>query len=205
MPFVDPMHRHHYSGIYHPTRAKDFQIGVCMASIMKYDLTGKVFGDLRVMRRVPSDKRGIVMWDCKCRCGNRHRAISGNIRSGRAKSCGCRQLLGIGDWNKNKYRSHFGKYIDNYGYVKIKCRCHPNSKKNGYVSEHVFIMSKCLNRAIGKGESIHHKNGIRDDNRIANLELWDNSHPSGQRISDKVEFYYDYLKTHAPHLIRTEN
>jgi hypothetical protein len=49
-------------------------------------------------------------------------------------------------------------------------------------------MSQTLGRALRPGESVHHKNGIRLDNRPANLELWLVGQPAGQRVSDLIEW-----------------
>ena len=59
--------------------------------------------------------------------------------------------------------------------------------------EHVVVMSEILGRPLIKGETVHHRNGVRDDNRTENLELWVSSQPSGQRVEDIVPWAREML------------
>ena len=78
------------------------------------------------------------------------------------------------------------------GYIVLARPDHPNAGKKGLILEHRYVMSALLGRPLRPGENVHHKNGVRDDNRPENLELWIVSQPSGQRL-DEVLAWVVYL------------
>ena len=59
------------------------------------------------------------------------------------------------------------------GYSLIWMPTHPRANKSRpYIPEHILIMEKNIGRYISKKENVHHKNGLRSDNRIENLQLF---------------------------------
>lgn len=83
---------------------------------------------------------------------------------------------------RNAYAYKGDRHTSNQGYVFASL--YPGDefyecawgRKRGflrYLAEHRLVMMKHLGRPLEKWEHVHHKNGIRDDNRIENLELTD--------------------------------
>lgn len=80
------------------------------------------------------------------------------------------------------------------GYIDHYVPNHPNANGQGRILEHRLVMSKILGRPLVDDEEVHHKNGVRDDNRPENLELWSKSQPAGQRVSDLIEWAHEILE-----------
>lgn len=88
--------------------------------------------------------------------------------------------------------------IDTQGYKTITKKGHPNQMDaKGRIREHVYIMAEHLGRPLRKGESVHHKNSDRLDNKIENLELWAKGQPAGARVEDKIKWSIDFLESYG--------
>lgn len=76
--------------------------------------------------------------------------------------------------------------INNNGYVVLKMG-------GVTVLEHRMVMEEMLGRPMLPEETVHHKNGIKTDNRPENFELWV-SPRSGQRVEDLIAFVVEHYR-----------
>jgi len=118
-----------------------------------------------------------------CACGNRK-----NKQSKDCKDCHIRLNSRVG---------RVMKRTDGYLYEGVEN--HPYATKGGYVLQHRLVMERKLGRYLLPSETVHHKNGIRDDNDEDNLELKVGAHGQGITVKDAktwareiLERYKDY-------------
>ena len=95
--------------------------------------------------------------ECACGCGS---IITERDNQNRLRRYRSGHLSG-----ENHYNWKGGRKYDHEGYVHVRIR----NKK--YRREHIVVMERALGRPLTKDEIVHHKNGVRDDNRLENLEL----------------------------------
>jgi hypothetical protein len=94
------------------------------------------------------------------------------------------------NWRGGKTRHH-------RGYLMVYARDHPRAGKKGYVFEHILVVEHSLGRHLEPHENIHHRNGVRDDNRPENLELWTRPQPPGVRVSDAIAWAREILERYG--------
>ena len=87
------------------------------------------------------------------------------------------------------------------GYVLVKDSKRNNGGRKGWIQEHRLVMEEHIERELYPHENVHHKNGIRDDNRIENLELWSKAQPLGQKVEDKLEWCKEFLNQYGYKII----
>ena len=88
----------------------------------------------------------------------------------------------IARFGKKHWNWQGGRYLTKAGYVFVSKYGYPGTSGNGYIFEHRYVMSEHLGRTLNKNEIVHHKNGIKDDNRIENLELVTRAKHFGQAV-----------------------
>jgi hypothetical protein len=88
----------------------------------RIDLRGRKFHRLTVLEERGRDSWGQVLWLCECDCGKTVVVVSGNLRNGVSKSCGC--------WNLNS----------------LSGRAKHNLSKSGTYRTWKHMMARCYNK-----------------------------------------------------------
>lgn len=81
-----------------------------------------------------------------------------------------------------------GRHLNSSGYINVRTGV---GKRR---LEHRVVMERMLGRPLLPNENVHHKNGIKTDNRPSNLELWVVDQPCGQRVEDLVAWAREIIE-----------
>lgn len=156
--------------------------------------------------KVPRGKNGYnYIWHACIDCGKERWVClrRGEPESKRCRACALKGNLityAAGEKNPN-WKG--GRYKSSDGYILVKLQ--PNdffysmADHDGYVLEHRLIVAQHLGRCLLPWEVVHHKNAIRNDNRLENLIIFDtpNEHTlfeheiwrrANQEVSDGREY-----------------
>lgn len=151
---------------------------------------GKKYGLATGLRRIPCHKRPRYEWQCEC--GKIFQAYLSSVKSGRVASCGCykSKLMSLLNWK--------GGVLHDRGYVLVWDPKNQDARKNGYILLHRKVMAEILGRRLKRSETVHHKNGIKDDNVPSNLELRSGNHGKGASVGDKMLWSVAFLREYLP-------
>ncbi len=121
--------------------------------LKKIDLTGKVFGRLKVICSA-SKKEGSAasVWHCQCECGNERDICYQSLADERTRSCGCLQKERTSQASRTHGESGNGGATPEYlTYNRIKGRCYnkSNPKYPIYGNRGVTVCERWLNPDSG--------------------------------------------------------
>jgi hypothetical protein len=158
------------------------------------------------MERIKGKELGVSHWDTgrwyiKVQCPNckEYRWVQEryfNKENFSSWCCACQ----AGKKGSDSHNWHGGKRHSVKGYIKIYVT--PDSPfasmrhPDGSILEHRLMMAKHLGRPLKPEEIVHHKNGIKSDNRLDNLEI--NTLSTHMSFHAKKKELWKYSPIHLP-------
>lgn len=144
---------------------------------MKKIAAAAIKGEIRKACEIGLKGRHLHIWAACLDCGKErwvHLDSGGRLRSLRCLKC-AGKVWGQRCRGQNSRWWKGGRHKTSYGYITVKLMpddfYYSMADTEGYVFEHRLVMAKHLGRCLQPWEQVHHKNGMREDNKLENLEL----------------------------------
>lgn len=139
-----------------------------------------------------SGKHRIIWSVCEC-CKRPYQATATEILTKGRKFCGTscsiagrKRVTSTGLFAEKNPNWKGGRTYHSKGYIYAKAPDHPRAW-NGYVLEHILVAEEKLGRYLKEGETVHHKNEVKDDNSPDNIEVYATP---GEHTSIHTRDYY---------------
>ena len=156
---------------------------------------GDVINGSEIGKRKEKTHDHKFIWTACMDCGKERWVLrqKGKPRSKRCRLCNCKHRSGPANPNWTGGRIT----LDGYVYIKLLSDdfYFPMVTKDRYIAEHRLVMARSLGRCLYTWEVVHHKNGIRGDNDIKNLELHsDMGHKGIHIMEERIKYLGDKVK-----------
>ena len=131
-------------------------VGTVYNYIKAYDIPSRPKMTQKTRMKISASNKGKLLGRKRAPFSDEHKRKISLAKKGRFKK-------------ESMYGGH--KKLRQDGYVIVYCPLHPNATADGYVMEHILVMESQIGRLLAADEVVHHKNKVRNDNRIENLSL----------------------------------